>query len=39
MLQGFRGHYVDTLTSASHLGLLAFALHSGEKSVWLFCLV
>jgi hypothetical protein len=38
MLQGFRGHYVDVLTSASHLGLLAFAAHSGEKTVWLVCL-
>lgn len=38
MLQGFRGHYVDTLTSASHLGLLAFALHTGERAVWLICL-
>ena len=39
MLQGFRGHYVDTLTSASHLGLLAFALYTGERAVWLICLV
>lgn len=38
MLQDFRGHYVDTLTSASHLGLLAFALHTGERAVWLICL-
>lgn len=38
MVQGFRSHYVDTLTSASHLVLLAFALHTGERSVWLVCL-
>jgi len=38
MLQAFRGYYVDTLTSASHLGLLAFALHTGERAVWLICL-
>lgn len=39
MFRGFRGHYVDTLTSASHLVLLLFALRAGEKSVWLLCLV
>ncbi len=38
MLQGLRGHYVDTLTSASHLVLLAFALRTGERAVWLVCL-
>lgn len=38
MPSGFRGQYVNTLTSASHLGLLAFAFHAGEKTVWVVCL-
>src|SRR5664279_5146633 len=39
MLQSFRGQYVNTLTSASHLVLLVFALHTGQRAVWLICLV
>ncbi|HPW08121.1 MAG TPA: hypothetical protein PLD78_10775, partial [Burkholderiaceae bacterium] len=39
MLNGLRSQYVGALTSASYLGLLAFGLHSGEKSVWIISLV
>lgn len=38
MLRGIRGHYVDAITSASHLGLLAVLVHSGERAVWMGCL-
>jgi hypothetical protein len=38
MPQGFRGQYADTITSAGHLVLLAFALHAGERHVWIACL-
>ncbi len=38
MLRGLRGQYVDTLTSASHLVLLGFALHMGNRQGWLICL-
>jgi len=38
LLNGLRSQYVDALTSASYLGLLAIALHSGQKSVWIISL-
>jgi len=38
MLRNLRAQYVDTLTSASHLLLLGFALHMGNRIGWVFCL-
>jgi hypothetical protein len=39
MLSGLRGYYADALTSASYLGLLAFAFHAGDKKGWQIALV
>jgi hypothetical protein len=38
MQRSLRGHYADTLTSASHLGLLAIGVQAGEKTIWMGCL-
>ena len=38
LLNGLRSQYVGALTSASYLGLLAIALHAGQKSVWILSL-
>jgi hypothetical protein len=41
MLSGLRSYYADALTSASYLGLLAFALHANDRKGWqiALCLV
>jgi hypothetical protein len=38
MLSGLRAYYAEALTSVSYLGLLAFALHSNDKKIWLIVL-
>ena len=37
-IRGLRGHYVETITSASYVGLIALGLHAGQQAAWVICL-